>query len=569
MSALAVLIMYLTGWLALGADEATAAFHLFNCMAYIAPVVGAAMADGAMGKYNAIEYKPLVIVCRSDGRDGRQSSGFSVETIVILCVVYAIGCVVLAGTSMPPKEMIGPVVGLFLISIGTGGMKPCVVSFGGDQLPRRQIRRRASFFSTFYLMINLGSVLSILITPLLRSDVHCVDDTCYPLAFGMPGFIMIAAACFCKSCRPWTGLQVIPSASRGLLRGAQITGAEPAMDDKKGSKDPEKGKKKGKSRGKKPAKGKPKSKGSKKEGEEKKGSKTDKKEAKGDSGKDKDSKGKDSGKNKAQSFVKDVDQVKKILWLFLPLPIFWALFNQQDASEKPLEDGQAGYTVMNTLDCQINVHGEPSPFFEGTVTPFGQTEFQRVSPGMKDVKVTCPTTGMQASAPANLTDRSAFRLVVVAQPGKINVLVVRLFFLHLLAWVDVAKLRVSSVRGQGNPTVMEVSLDNATLFNVFEPGSYEVSFPTVNNGTIPDKLDDGGWQKVGKSFNVGGGGVYTVALIDSHTNMDLNDVQIETFTDVKENSLSMLLLIPQYLLVTTGEVLFSISGLAYAYTQTC
>ena len=34
---------------------------------------------------------------------------------------------------------VGPMVGLFLISIGTGGIKPCVVTFGGDQFPAKQV----------------------------------------------------------------------------------------------------------------------------------------------------------------------------------------------------------------------------------------------------------------------------------------------------------------------------------------------------------------------------------------------------------------------------------------------
>ena len=42
---------------------------------------------------------------------------------------------------------------------------------------------------------------------------------------------------------------------------------------------------------------------------------------------------------------------------------------------------------------------------------------------------------------------------------------------------------------------------------------------------------------------------------------------VEAYINVKENSLSMMLMIPQYIAMTIGEILFSISGLAFAYTQ--
>ena len=43
-------------------------------------------------------------------------------------------------------------------------------------------------------------------------------------------------------------------------------------------------------------------------------------------------------------------------------------------------------------------------------------------------------------------------------------------FLHLLAWVDTAKIRVSSTRDEVDPVIMKVSLQNATFFHVFDPG---------------------------------------------------------------------------------------------------
>lgn len=89
------------------------------------------------------------------------------------------------------------IVGLLLIAIGTGGIKPCVSAFGGDQfkLPQQE-KQLQQFFSLFYFAINSGSLISTFLTPVLREDVKCLDqDTCYPLAFGVPAVLMIVSVC--------------------------------------------------------------------------------------------------------------------------------------------------------------------------------------------------------------------------------------------------------------------------------------------------------------------------------------------------------------------------------------
>ncbi len=60
-------------------------------------------------------------------------------------------------------------IGLLLIAIGTGGIKPCVSAFGGDQfkLPEQE-RQLQTFFSVFYFSINAGSLISTFITPIFR-----------------------------------------------------------------------------------------------------------------------------------------------------------------------------------------------------------------------------------------------------------------------------------------------------------------------------------------------------------------------------------------------------------------
>ncbi len=86
-------------------------------------------------------------------------------------------------------------VGLVIIALGTGGIKPCVSALGGDQFVRpQQDKQLEQFFSVFYFSINAGSFISHFVTPILRQDVHCIgEDSCYSLAFGLPALLMIVA----------------------------------------------------------------------------------------------------------------------------------------------------------------------------------------------------------------------------------------------------------------------------------------------------------------------------------------------------------------------------------------
>lgn len=83
--------------------------------------------------------------------------------------------------------------GLFLIAVGTGGIKPCVAAFGGDQfiLPQQE-KYLVTFFSVFYFAINSGSLISSFLTPELRSGVKCFgEQECYSLAFFVPAILMV------------------------------------------------------------------------------------------------------------------------------------------------------------------------------------------------------------------------------------------------------------------------------------------------------------------------------------------------------------------------------------------
>lgn len=77
--------------------------------------------------------------------------------------------------------------GLYLIALGTGGIKPCVSSFGADQFddtdPRERMKK-GSFFNWFYFSINIGALIS-------SSFLVWVQDNCgWGLGFGIPTLFM-------------------------------------------------------------------------------------------------------------------------------------------------------------------------------------------------------------------------------------------------------------------------------------------------------------------------------------------------------------------------------------------
>ena len=87
------------------------------------------------------------------------------------------------------ENMIICMVALATVACGTGGIKPCVSTLGGDQFPgdeRGQMQLK-DFFSIFYFAINAGSLCSTFITPVLRAKGD------YFIAFLVPAILMLIA----------------------------------------------------------------------------------------------------------------------------------------------------------------------------------------------------------------------------------------------------------------------------------------------------------------------------------------------------------------------------------------
>ncbi|XP_020841570.1 solute carrier family 15 member 2-like [Phascolarctos cinereus] len=167
----AVLTLYFLYFLHWSEDTSTSVYHAFSSLCYFTPLLGAVMADSWLGKFRTILYLSLVYVLGH--------------------VIKSLGAVPVVGGHL--MHTVLSMVGLFLIALGTGGIKPCVAAFGGDQFEEEHAKERSRFFSVFYLAINAGSLISVFVTPMLRGDVQCFGGDCYALAFGVPGMLMVLA----------------------------------------------------------------------------------------------------------------------------------------------------------------------------------------------------------------------------------------------------------------------------------------------------------------------------------------------------------------------------------------
>ncbi|XP_034839124.1 solute carrier family 15 member 1-like isoform X1 [Maniola hyperantus] len=176
-----ILSLYLRNILCLHENAATVVYHIFIMMCYTMPLMGALLADNYIGRYRVILYFSII---------------YFVGTLLLCCSA-------IPPLMLPPTSM--SMIGLVLIATGTGGIKPCVAAFGGDQfrLPEDN-NQLQKFFSTFYCIVNLGGFMGMVVTPALRRGVMCFgDDACYALGFGFPAILVLISIVIFVMGKPW------------------------------------------------------------------------------------------------------------------------------------------------------------------------------------------------------------------------------------------------------------------------------------------------------------------------------------------------------------------------------
>jgi len=572
-----ILVLYLTSMLKMNNDHATEVYHAFNMLCYFSPVFGAIIADSFLGKY---------------------------KTILYISMIYALGNIVVAVTAIPKileaVKLAGPMIGLLLIAIGTGGIKPCVSAFGGDQFEAGEEEKLQSFFSIFYFAINVGSLTSMLVTPILRGDVSCFGFDCYPLAFAVPAILMIlsvmifvSGSSLYKKCPPEGNVVVEVSKAVCFALKKRISNCgkgikkEHWMDWAEGKYDP--------------------------------------------------------------VLISDIKALFKVLFMFIPLPVFWTLFDQQGSRwtlqaiemngdigplgtlkpdqmqalnpvfvmilipffefivyplakkchvlKRPLQrmscgmflaalsfviagavqsymenaspvakmpaTGFANFRLINAVPCDIKVKGA---FLKGEASLSYQTstEYFAVPTKLKSLDidtVKCANTLTLKNSKVDIKEHFTYSLVIGLNHSQLVTLQLQDAVTPLSK--NRALVRFVHVGG----TVMDdvtVKANKSVQYDLSPYSKYGYHQFNAKHYTI--RVSAKGTQKAlaMKKLSFRNGGIYTVVV---QSNIAKDKLQILKYDDVSPRPVSILWQIPQYIVITSGEILFSITGLEFAYSQ--
>uniref|UniRef100_A0A3P9NIH5 Solute carrier family 15 member 1 n=1 Tax=Poecilia reticulata TaxID=8081 RepID=A0A3P9NIH5_POERE len=525
----AVLVLYFKYFLRWDDDLAISIYHTFVAFCYLTPILGAVIADSWLGKF---------------------------KTIIYLSIVYAIGQVAMAVSAIhditdsdrdgSPDNLTFHVVlsmmGLLLIALGTGGIKPCVAAFGGDQFGDHQDKQRRTFFSVFYLCINGGSLLSTIITPILRAQdcgIHS-KSKCYSLAFGVPAALMavslvvfiMGSGMYYKT-KPEGNIMLKVSKCIGFAiknrfrhRSKQYPKKEHWMDWAEEKYD--------------------------------------------------------------KLLIAQIKIALRVLLLYIPLPMFWTLFDQKGSRwtlQATTMDGNFGSIVIQPDQMQVSKKKGRTinpililtlvPIMDSLVFPLIKkcglnfTPLKKMTVGMilgalafvcaaviqLQIDKTLPVFPSASQSQLKFLNMGNTPITVEFPENQLNLLV-------NICLGPIASVLFKMLKELFIDLVVAVRFVSHFRFINGMSTPVEVSSAADHYGQIEPLCTCKKWLVEFFSY-----GSYTFFIPSTLTFGSNCQESITESVDIKPNSVHMALQIPQYFLITAGEVMFSVTGLEFSYSQ--
>eukprot|EP00884_Botryococcus_braunii_P005509 jgi/Botrbrau1/1495/Bobra.178_3s0050.1 len=173
------------------ADAANMVNH-WNGTVYLLPLVGAYIADAHWGRY---------------------------VTIIVFSIIYLIGLVglVLSSGIAALKNVPSLSPCCTFMALGTGGIKPCVSTFGADQFNEedpKEEKQKSAFFNWFYWSINLGALIAV------TGVVNVQAQVSWTIGYIIPAVCFFVAFMSYLSGSPW--YRKVPPFGSAIVRSCKV-----------------------------------------------------------------------------------------------------------------------------------------------------------------------------------------------------------------------------------------------------------------------------------------------------------------------------------------------------------
>ncbi|OVA20315.1 Proton-dependent oligopeptide transporter family [Macleaya cordata] len=193
------MILYLMRDYKIEAASGSSILQLWSALSNFMPLIGAFLSDSYLGRFRVIALG-------------------SISSFIGMVLLWLTTMIPQAkpnsGDSANPGQLLFLFAAFGFMSIGAGGIRPCSIAFGADQLIRKDNPNNAriiqSYFNWYYASIGLSTVLALTVI------VYIQDHLGWRVGFGIPAILMFFAAIMFFLGSP---LYVKVKANKSLLTG--------------------------------------------------------------------------------------------------------------------------------------------------------------------------------------------------------------------------------------------------------------------------------------------------------------------------------------------------------------
>ncbi|EYU45754.1 hypothetical protein ABFS82_14G072000 [Erythranthe guttata] len=176
------LLLYFTNQLNQHSASASKNLSIWSGTCYVTPLLGAFLADAYLGRYRTIASFSIIYVM-----------GMTLLTLSASVPGLRPTCHKKDECTATNPQIAVCYVALYLVAFGTGGIKPCVSSYGADQFDDAdevEKGHKSSFFNWFYFSINIGALVASSVLVWIQVNIG------WGWGFGVPAVAMAVAVGF-------------------------------------------------------------------------------------------------------------------------------------------------------------------------------------------------------------------------------------------------------------------------------------------------------------------------------------------------------------------------------------